>query len=66
MFINLLVENDNLSERVDDRLWQAQVRDTLDVMAVALCAPFSQPTPWSNPGDHHAAWGDHAAVETKG
>jgi hypothetical protein len=47
MFINLLVENDNASERVGEALWQAQVRDTLDVMAVAICAPFSQPAPWA-------------------
>jgi AcrR family transcriptional regulator len=39
MFINLLVENDNANERADGPIWQAQIRDTLDVMALALCAP---------------------------
>jgi AcrR family transcriptional regulator len=48
MFINLLVENDNSSERLDEAQWQAQIRDTLDVMAVALCAPFSHPSPWTD------------------
>jgi AcrR family transcriptional regulator len=43
MFINLLVEKDCAKDRIEDGVWQAQIRDTLDVMAVALCAPCSYP-----------------------
>lgn len=43
MFINLLVEKDNASAPVAEPIWQAQVRDTLDVMATAICAPCAYP-----------------------
>ncbi|WP_374410058.1 TetR/AcrR family transcriptional regulator [Novosphingobium colocasiae] len=43
MFYNLLVEHDNATVRIDEEVWQAQIRDTLDVMAVALCAPCAYP-----------------------
>jgi AcrR family transcriptional regulator len=44
MFINLLIEHDSaVRDQGDEEIWQAQIRDTLDVMAVALCAPFSHP-----------------------
>jgi AcrR family transcriptional regulator len=43
MFYNLLVEKDNSSVKIDEGIWQAQIRDTLDVMATALCAPCAYP-----------------------